>query len=94
MDPGVQAHPRGLLGDHLVSDRGPTERDWAIMYFAWMNSLTLSDTIWRYVVKERVKEHEGSCVKQPASCGLCITLECLEGGRKMKEAWEKRAREE
>lgn len=72
----------------------PSERDWAIMYFAWMNSLPLSETIWRYEDYEKVKEHEGSCVKQPAACGLCIVEESLEGGRKMSEAWERRAREE
>jgi len=73
------------------------EEDWAIMYFAWMNSLPLSDCLWRWESqKRRAAEggHTGSCVKQPAACPLCIVKECMEGGARMSVAWDDEARKE
>lgn len=72
------------------------EDDWAQVYFAWMNNPPLSDVPWRWSkVKERAAfGHEGSCVKQPGSCGLCINEECLEGGRDMAKAWALEAAKE
>lgn len=61
------------------------------MYLAWVNSLPLSDTIWRYEANEkRAAEdgHSGDCTKQPWRCALCLLNECLEAGRQMAKAWE------
>ena len=73
-----------------------TEDDWAQVYFAWLNSLPLREVPWRWSkVKERaVVGHEGSCIKEPAACNLCIREECVEGGRQMKKAWEVEASKE
>lgn len=74
-----------------------TEDDWAIMYFAWMNNLPLSDTIWRWGSnKKNAAEygHCGSCVKEPAACPLCIMEECMEGGKQMAAAWKVEASRE
>lgn len=68
-----------------------TDDDWAIVYLAWMNDLPLSDTIWRWEATKKAAAqygHCGSCVKQPASCSLCLQEECLEGGKEMAAAWK------
>ena len=74
-----------------------TEEDWAIVYLAWLNNLPISDTIWRWkATKEAAARygHCGSCMKQPASCSLCIQEECLEGGKRIAAAWKVEASRE
>lgn len=72
------------------------EDDWAQVYFAWMNSLPLIEVGWRWSkVKERAAfGHQGSCIKEPAACDLCIRDECMEGGLQMKKAWDIEAAKE
>jgi len=79
-----------------MTNRGLSERDWAIMYLAWLNELPLSDTIWRYEANERraALGHDGSCTKQPGCCAVCLLEECLDGGRMIAETWEVRAAKE
>lgn len=68
-----------------------SEDDWGQVYFAFYNRVPLADVPWRWKsMKERAEKygHEGSCVKQPAACGLCIIEECMVGGRQMSKAWD------
>lgn len=54
-------------------NRGLSNRDWAIMSFAWMCELPLSDTIWRYEAMEK----RGDDLR-----------EYLDMGKRMAAAWE------
>lgn len=74
-----------------------TDDNWAIMYFAWMNNLPLSDTIWRWesTKKAAIKYgHCGSCVKVPRACPLCMQEEAIQGGKQMAAAWKVEAARE
>jgi hypothetical protein len=67
-----------------------SEDDWGQVYFAFYNRIPLSDVPWRWKANKEQAEkygHEGSCIKQPGSCGLCIIAECMAGGRQMAKAW-------
>lgn len=69
-----------------------SERDWAIVFFAWDSALSLTEAVSKFAEFEQLANemgHHGHCVQQPEACFKCIVLDAYEEGHEMAESWAK-----
>lgn len=69
-----------------------SERDWAIVFFAWDNACPLAEAVLKYAEFEKMADgagHYGHCTNEPEACFKCILEDAVEQGRELAAAWYK-----
>lgn len=69
-----------------------SERDWAIVFHAWDNAMSIEETVRKYPEYERLSAemgHHGHCVSEPEACFTCMIEDDRKEGKVMMEAWNK-----
>lgn len=68
-----------------------SDRDWAIVFFAWDNACPLPEAVVKYAEFEKVAAeagHHGHCVDEPEACFLCLIDDSYRERQVMRELWE------
>lgn len=69
-----------------------SERDWAIIFHAWDNAMSLEEAVRKYPEYEALSVelgHHGNCVKEAEACFTCMLEDDRREGKLMMEVWNK-----